>query len=931
MQIQAWFRTRQFLCFIFLISVSTISCTERFSKQQMGNEISSQPRLLFDVNFIAQEISALLRVKSCEEGGGTVYLPAGTYTLNETIYVPQFTSLRGAGGATTILIGPTGDIPAIEIGGSPHCDRPNNIKGAYDNEISGLAIRGRLGGGSTKPLIKINSGEYVRVRMNRLTGNAFGILIDGGTHHDIRNNLFENHLDSAVKITGTESGHLPTSHSIEGNLFVALRNGIFIESMESGFISNNIFDGLTGSGLIFRRFTSTTAANSILTGIHVVQNIFFNTNQSQIRFASGFYYGQGINLLENKFLPSEGSVVHGIEVEANGPHPSIRSLIVNKNEFIGHRKAPIKIAGGFSFSLSDNVFSDFGSGSSLNPERNSGIWLVGSRCGGKVDAGMISSNRFFPRNPFGPQHVGWGIFNQCMDPQAQLEINANIMPGGLAQYIVGGELAASGENFPSSGEIRAPSPYPGDFKSQQISLLLSQIDRSRPGCDMTLPFSQETDSSPRINQALIALRPAGRLCLAPGRYTLGSTVRIPSGKSLIGEGAKRTQFFRTGNFSPTVAVEGGSTAHQTEVSGLFFRHMNDVSYAKTNGGNQLDNLVDPETSHLFVNERANFLIQDNYFWRLPLGVRIRGGSNIQIINNKFGGINDFLHSGLQEGIASILIEKGGILDSKRVSILNNFFSGAASDKHDIDWGQGRVVRRSQFEDWAHNNAGPLHAVKVVSLRGGSIGLNYFGGQSRSTILINPATRVEDLNIFGNYLDGATESQVKIEGETTRSIHLKGNGFFAAGNNRYGLLNISTHPNSVSENLIVSGNYFIHHINNPIKLIGASNFQIQYNIFEGYNFWGHLVKENFTQLTNSDYSAGVAVYGGDCGDHPATRGQIISNFFGGNDFGPSNSDHNWAIYGTYLGCLKNDQDKVCVRGNKGRVREQLSVGGPSICN
>lgn len=103
MQIQAWFSTFQFLSFILFISVRTLGFAELLLEQPITNQITSQPRPLFGGNFGAQEISALLRAKSCEERGGTVYLPAGTYTLNETIYVPQFTSLRGAGGATTIL------------------------------------------------------------------------------------------------------------------------------------------------------------------------------------------------------------------------------------------------------------------------------------------------------------------------------------------------------------------------------------------------------------------------------------------------------------------------------------------------------------------------------------------------------------------------------------------------------------------------------------------------------------------------------------------------------------------------------------------------------------------------------------------------------------------------------------------------------------
>ena len=71
-------------------------------------------------------------------------------------------------------------------------------------------------------------------------------------------------------------------------------------------------------------------------------------------------------------------------------------------------------------------------------------------------------------------------------------------------------------------------------------------------------------------------------------------------------------------------------------------------------------------------------------------------------------------------------------------------------------------------------------------------------------------KVTNVEVVGNYLDGATESQFKIEGGQTDNISIKGNGFWAARNNRFGVLSLSN-SDAPSKNLLVSGNYFIHHI------------------------------------------------------------------------------------------------------------------------
>lgn len=152
----------------------------------------------------------------------------------------------------------------------------------------------------------------------------------------------------------------------------------------------------------------------------------------------------------------------------------------------------------------------------------------------------------------------------------------------------------------------------------------------------------------------------------------------------------------------------------------------------------------------------------------------------------------------------------------------------------------------------------------------------------------------------------------------------GNHFFAALNNLYGI-RVESQPNTLSvDTLSVLGNTFIDHIANPIKLMGASNFNVNQNIFENFNSLGGLVKDQSAQFSYGDYSAAIFLTGSNCG-YSTHSGSIKANLMGGSGFLPSSASTNYGLYGVYSACFPQNEPTLLIKNNTG----QMGKGGALV--
>jgi hypothetical protein len=862
--------------------------------------------------------------------GGSVILEAGTFVINEPIYLPENTSLIGQGRFKTKIEKSTNfppTEPTIIVGGKNSVIFPFPHQ-ALDNEISGIELSaGSLPGGTG---IRIESGQDVRVRHNTIVGHDMGIVLDGGARHSISNNILKDQKGVAIQITSTLTD-ISTSHYIDGNQVFNSAIGISLECIETGFITNNLFDNMRTNSISIRRLPQNDricGGGSIISGVSIFKNQFIggpSTADSQIHFKNGYSFPINFSIVDNYFSGGEKSI-HAIQADANGASPNIRSLVVTGNTFLSHRKAPIKLSGALGFNISSNVFADFGSGSVErgNSEHNSGIWLIGGRagCGGTTRAGMVAGNLFKPKEPLNLA-VGWAILSACMMADHSIKLSENELVDGLSgsSFLAGGDITQNENIMTSSAQETI-------LKSKTVRPVVSSLPDfasvlNVAKCTQTQEILDGDDVAQKINQSLNKMGQTGGgvLCVEPGHYWIKNTIKLPSNTSLLGQGAFRTEFYRKGNFGPTIKfAEGGQ--NQT-VAGIFFHHLSDI------GGpfqpKPLDNLVSETTSHILVNNSENVTIEDSWLWRLPMGIRFRGGRNIKVHGAYFSGMNDSQLSSLQEGLSEISLEDANGLSPTNVNINFNFFAGMISEKRLINWGQGRIVDpNTAANSYAHNNIGPLRGVFVSSLKTGDISFNYIGGLGNSDIEIAPKKSVSGLNISGNYFDGATEAQINLKtGEVVATdIGIEGNHFFAALNNLYGIKLESRGVEVLADRISISGNTFIDHIANPIKLTGAHNFSIANNVFESFNSLGRFVVNDLNKLTYGDYGAAIFLVGSGCG-YATSVGTVKANLFDGGHF-QSPDDSTYGINGVLSHCYSGINPGIGIKGNMGQVRKGQSL-------
>lgn len=885
-----------------------------------------------------------------KKGGGTVLLKTGEYVIKHTIYMPPKTSLIGKGRNLTKISreGDFGD--TIEIGGRQSVDR---LHVAQDNEVSGIDFVGP----DAKPTpnsqdltsishIKVNGGQAVRILENGFSNLGYGVVLRGGWHHSVIQNVFTgtDWTEASVLVTTSPDQFsdvgpaqrvgLPTTISIDSNKITGSRNGIIVECMEAGFITNNFIDKIKDTGMTFSPMRISRVKNkyfSIVAGISVSGNLLGSAGDAQLKFEHNYGYAINVTVTQNNFL-AEKNAGRGIVAEAYGDQPVVRSLTVTNNNFLDHPKNPIKMTGAVGFNISNNLFQNFNSADLKSTDADSkvGIFVVGSRagCGGISRAGVISQNEFQANN----DSSRWGVYTSCIPANAAINVSEN--KGSLGADLIKGDvvqlanLGVTTRYMPR--EIGSIKEAFFARRSSEIGQA-QQIGNSQNSISVAIiDVKDPANAAAIINRALQAMgRTGGTVYLEPGVYRVNQTIKVPYNVSFKGRGPARTQLFRTTDYGHTLELMGrpiGSVIKPSEISGILFRHHRNFD----SNSSVLENRVTRKSAHIILHNAAKVNVKDNWFWHMPYGVAVEGGEEVTIERSSFLGVYDAKVEGLQEAIASIALlvdpKSGGV--PQKISISRNHIAGTMSIKRTLDWGGGRVVTFASSKDspysYAHNNIGPMYGVYIEGLDDGRINDNYIGGNGESGIFSAPKQRVRNLIISGNYFDGATASQIGLsyQDETAEGVNIIGNNFFAAKNCKYGLLASSSGNKPAVKKLLVSGNTFINHIANPIKLSGAQGFTIANNNFEDFNTLGDLVMNNKSHQLSGDYDAAVYISGNRCG-FASDSGMVSANLFGGSAFLESENPNNWSVWGVFSACMAKNSELI-VKSNAGKMRASIGA-------
>ncbi len=885
-----------------------------------------------------------------KKGGGSLLLKSGEYVVKSTIYMPPKTSLIGKGRNLT-KISRGGDFGnTIEIGGRLSVD---GLYVAQDNEVSGIDFVGPDARPQPSSLvltsishIKINGGQAVRILENGFSNLGHGVMVSGGWLHSVSQNVFTgtDWTEASVLVTTSSDQFsgvgaaqrvgLPTTISIDSNKITGSRNGIIVESMEAGFITNNFIDEVKEIGIRFSPKRISRVQNeyfSIVAGISVSGNLLGSAGDAQLKFEHNYGYAINVTVTQNNFL-AEKNAGRGIVAEAYGDQPVVRSLTVTNNTFLDHPKNPIKMTGALGFNISNNLFQNFNSaaGKSTAPDSKAGIFVVGSRagCGGISRAGVISHNEFQADN----DSPRWGVYTSCLPLNAAINVSEN--KGSLGADLVKGDVAQVANLGVTSGYVpRVSGSIKEAFFARRASEIaqVQQIGNTQNSISVAITdVKDRANAAPIINKALQSMgKTGGTVYLEPGVYNVKQTIKVPYNVSFKGRGPTRTQLFRTTDYGHTLELMGrptGSVIKPSEISGILFRHHRNFD----SNSSVLENRVTGKSAHIMLHNAAQVNLKDNWFWHLPYGVAIEGGESITIERSAFLGVYDAKVAGLQEAIASIALlvdpKSGGV--PQKISISRNHLSGKMSMKRTLDWGGGRVVTFANSEassyGYAHNNIGPMYGVYIEGLAEGRINDNYIGGNGESGISAVPKKPVQNLLVSGNYFDGATEAQINLGygSDYSEGINIIGNNFFAAKNCKYGILAASYGNLPAVKKLLISGNTFINHIANPIKLSGAQGFTIANNNFEDFNTLGDLVMNKKPYQLSGDYDAAVYISGNRCG-HASDSGVVSANLFGGGAFLESENPNNWSIWGVFSACMAKNSELI-VKSNAGKMRASIGA-------
>jgi|GEM_PF-286374 len=284
--------------------------------------------------------------------GGKVYLMEGTYTTDDTIQIPNNTTLIGSGRNTLIQLG--------------------NIDGQTKNMIENTDQGGTTGEGVVVRDLRIDglngtnlTGTMYGIYMNGMGGSSGSTARNGAT---ITNVWVINTLSDGIRFNNSPNGTI-TSNTVQGGK----ANGIYLSSSNRTSVSNNTVQGNTGGGIWLAGAVNVTVTSNVLNA-NGTSGISLNGNSSNNTISAN-------NLSNNA---------------GSGTGNSITLSSVNNNQIIGNSivdNAGTGAAIGIDSAsannyLSNNVFSGTGA-TSVSDASTTTVYANQSRAAG----GGQSTNR----------------------------------------------------------------------------------------------------------------------------------------------------------------------------------------------------------------------------------------------------------------------------------------------------------------------------------------------------------------------------------------------------------------------------------------------------------------------------------------------------------------------------------------------------------
>ena len=285
-------------------------------------------------------------------GGGTVYLAAGTYTVDAAVSVPANVVLVGTGNGTVIQLGNFGStsvsIDAISIAGS-------------DATVRDLSVNGRksINTNGTQTGISISTATVTNVTVDR-------VMV-----HDFKSN-------------GIYSGTMSDGRIVNSNFDSNGSYGIYLIAGEGVTVSANSASGNGSAGIAM------SGARNVLIGNHVADNVTY-----------------GIRSLYSSYSTITSNTVEGTHAIGIASRNSI-DLIISNNSITGTSSSAINIdSSDTQVSLSNNrlggnVISDSASDTIYSNQIDStGKLISKSSAGTKVQTSTDNTTAFQVQNAAG--------------------------------------------------------------------------------------------------------------------------------------------------------------------------------------------------------------------------------------------------------------------------------------------------------------------------------------------------------------------------------------------------------------------------------------------------------------------------------------------------------------------------------------------------
>jgi len=256
--------------------------------------------------------------------GGKVYLTEGTFTLGDSISVPNNTTLSGAGNGTLLTIANSfntsinaitntttggngegiiiqdlrldgnstnqvgGTMRGIYLDGVGSGTGFSSVHGATVNQVRlfnwnsyGIYMTSSSHNTVTNSVVQGTSGIYItsgfenNIADNSITGGSTGVSISSSSDNSVSNNLIQNNLSNGIFLNGSSDNSL-VGNSIRDNG----SSGIFLLSGSNNtVISGNVVQNSIGNGMFING-----SSNNAISG-----NIARDNTQSGFYFSSSSY------------------------------------------------------------------------------------------------------------------------------------------------------------------------------------------------------------------------------------------------------------------------------------------------------------------------------------------------------------------------------------------------------------------------------------------------------------------------------------------------------------------------------------------------------------------------------------------------------------------------------------------------------------------